>query len=300
MRRQKTTISLSVLLLAFSVPAAAADNLLPLLPLSLDELIATPVTTASRRAETRAHAPAHILVITRQQMRDRRYKNLADLIEDLPGVDFQRGTRSSQYNHFVFQGNVSNNKLLILLDGVRIDHPAGGKIPIAENFSLHFAKQVEVLYGPAAALYGADALGGVINIITEKPSASGGKIALGGGSFGSLEGDFLANGKFGDSITVTAGAHYQKSDRAPLDEYYRKDFPKVDAKLGNTVIIPAAQREDYTGEMHSQSQYLRIDAGENLTVGFYRNRFRSLTSTGDQPTAALYLNSAYWDTTIDT
>ena len=301
MRRLKFSPSLPALLFALSLPASASDDVLPLLPLSLDALIATPVTTASRRAETREHTPAHILVITREQMRDRRYKNLADLIEDLPGVDFQRGTRSSQYNHFVFQGNVSNNKLLILLDGVRIDHPAGGKIPIAENFSLYFAKQVEVLYGPAAALYGADALGGVINIITEKPSASGGKIALGGGSFGSLEGDFLANGKFGDSITVTAGAHYQKSDRAPLDEYYRKDFPKVDARtFGGAVIVPAAQREDYTGEISSQSQYLRVDAGENLTVGFYRNRFRSLTSTGDRPTATLYLNSAYWDTTIDT
>ena len=301
MRRLKFSPGLPALLFALSLPASASDDVLPLLPLSLDALIATPVTTASRRAETREHTPAHILVITREQMRDRRYKNLADLIEDLPGVDFQRGTRSSQYNHFVFQGNVSNNKLLILLDGVRIDHPAGGKIPIAENFSLYFAKQVEVLYGPAAALYGADALGGVINIITEKPSASGGKIALGVGSFGSLEGDFLANGKFGDSITVTAGAHYQKSDRAPLDEYYRKDFPKVDARtFGGAVIVPAAQREDYTGEISSQSQYLRVDAGENLTVGFYRNRFRSLTSTGDRPTATLYLNSAYWDTTIDT
>jgi outer membrane receptor protein involved in Fe transport len=289
------------LTLCAALPLQAADDVLPLLPLSLDELIATPVTTASRRAEARERTPAHIMVITREQMRDRRYKNLADLLEDLPGVDFQRGTRSTQYNHFVFQGHVSNNKLLILLDGVRIDHPAGGKIPVAENFSLYFAKQVEVLYGPAAALYGADAFAGVINIITQKAGdAPTGKLALGGGSFGSLEGDFLVSGKLGNALNISAGAHYQKSDRAELDKYYRDDFPKVDARVGPTVIIPAAQREDYVGDISSQSQYVRLDAGDRLTLGFYRNRFRNLSSNGDRSSAALFLSDAYWDTTIDT
>ncbi len=215
--------ALAAIALAFgtSLPATAAtDSVLPLLPLSLEELIATPVITASRRQEGREQTPAHIMVVTREQMRDRRYKNLADLLEGLPGVEFQRGTRSSQYNNFVFQGHVSNNRLLILLDGVRIDHPAGGKIPIAENFSLYFAKQVEVLYGPAAALYGADALGGVINIITEKASEAGGRLSAGAGSYGSLEGNFLAGAPLGAGFSLTAGAHYQQSDRAPLDKYY--------------------------------------------------------------------------------
>jgi outer membrane receptor protein involved in Fe transport len=279
----------------------ATDSVSELLPLSLEDLIATPVITASRRQEGREKTPAHIMVITREQMRDRRYKSLADLLEDLPGVDFQRGTRSSQYNNFVFQGHVSNNKLLILLDGVRIDHPAGGKIPIAENFSLYFAKQVEVLYGPAAALYGADAFAGVINIITEKAEAGSGKVSAGFGSFGSLEGDFLTSGKLNETFSLTAGAHYQQSDRAQLDKYYPNDYPKVDAKTfaGNTVI-PAAAREDYVGGISSQSQYLRLDAGDRLTVGFYRNRFKSLTSTGDTTASALYLDNARWDTTIDT
>jgi len=287
--------AIALALLLAGGPALADDNVLPLLPLSLDELLATPVTTASRHAEAREQTPAHIIVITREQMRDRRYKNLADLLEDLPGVDFQRGTRSTQFNHFVFQGNVSNNKLLILLDGVRIDHPAGGKIPVAENFSLYFARQVEILYGPAAALYGADAVAGVINIITDRGGEAGNKIAAGAGNYGSLDGNFLASGRFAEGIGLTAGAHYQKSDRAPLDEYYRKDFPKV-AAGGKT----AAEREDYVGDIGSRSFYARLDVGERLTVGYYENRFRSLTSTGDRSSAVYFLDDAYWDTTIET
>ena len=280
----------------------AASNVSALLPLSLEELIATPVVTASRREEGREQTPAHIMVITREQMRDRRYKSLADLLEDLPGVDFQRGTRSAQFNNFAFQGHVGNNKLLILLDGVRIDNPTGGKIPVAENFSLYFAKQVEVLYGPAAALYGADALAGVINIITDKAGAPhGGKVSAGVGSFGSLEGNFLVGEQLNEHIAITAGGHAQKSERARLDKYYANDYPKVNAKTfaGNTVV-PASQREDYTGGISSDSQYFRIDVADRLTVGFYRNRFKSLTSTGDTTTTALFLDDARWDSTIST
>ena len=295
------TLALAAGLTAHAPPTVAAESLLPLLPLSLEELIATPVVTASRRQEGREQTPAHIMVITREQMRDRRYKSLADLLEDLPGVDFMRGTRSAAYNNFVFQGHVSNNKVLILLDGVRIDHPAGGKIPVAENFSLHHAKQVEVLYGPAAALYGADAFGGVINIITDKGGDSGSKLSLGAGNFGSLEGNFLVAGKLGEKLGITVGAHAQQSERAPLDKYYPADFPKVAARtFTGTTVIPASQREDYSGPISSASQFVRLDAGDQLTVSYYRNRFKSLTSNGDKPQTSLFLDDATWDAAIET
>ena len=297
LRRGLRPFGLTFLLcLPLTYHAHAASNVSGLLPLSLEELIATPVITASRRAEGREQTPSHIMVYTREQMRDRRYKNLGDLLEDLPGVDFQRATRSTQYNNFVFQGHVSNNKILILLDGVRIDNPAGGKIPVAENFSLHFAKQVEVLYGPAAALYGADAFAGLINIITDMPGeALEGKLSAGIGSYGALEGNFLVSSPLTAGFSLTASAHYQESDRAPLDKFYPGSYPKIPAG-GKT----AAQREDYVADMSSQSQYFRLDFKDDLTVGFYRNRFRSLSSTGDNAASVFYLSDAFWDTSIDT
>ncbi|MFA7239507.1 MAG: TonB-dependent receptor [Sulfuricellaceae bacterium] len=273
-----------------------------LLPLSLDELFATKVVTASRHQENRTDSPAHIVVFTREQIRERRYKNLADLLEDLPGVDIQRGTRSSVYNNFTFQGHVNNNKMLIMLNGVRIDHPVGGKIPVAENFALYNAKQVEVLYGSAAALYGADAAAGVINIITDHAAdAEGAWVSAGGGSFGETEASLLAGVKLNDWMALTVGGHKQSSDRARLDQYYLKDFPKVDAKtFSGSVAVPSVARENYTGGTAGDSLYARLDAGDDLTLGYYRNYFRSLTSTGDRPDTTLYLDNARWDTAIET
>jgi len=266
-----------------------------LMPLSLMELINIPVTTASRQLETRDQTPAHIVVVTRTQIRERRYKNLADLLEDMPGVDFQRGTKSSQYNQFSVQGYVGPNKLVIMLDGVRIGHPAGGNIPVAENLALYHAKQVEFLYGPAAALYGADAVAGVVNIITDRPAdQQGAWVQVGAGNFDTREASFMAGYK-NDSLALNVGGHYQRSDRADLDNYYQDEFRKVTA--GG---VAAANREDYVGDIGSHSLFARMDLGKDLTLGFYRNVFSSLTSTGDPPATAIYQESAEWKTTTDT
>lgn len=295
---------LCLAVLASGSPARASDesDLSRLLPLSLEELINTPVVTASRHPESSRDTPAHIVVITREQIRERRYRNLADLMENLPGVDFMRGTKSSAYNNFSVQGYTGSNKILVMLDGVRVSHPAGGTFPVAENFSLYPAKQVEILYGPAAALYGADAVAGVINIITDGAAkVPGARASLGTGSYGSREATFMAGVRNDDKLALSLGGHWQRSDRAPLNQYYPQDFPKVDAStFAGTVVVPAAAREDYVGDIGSHSLFARLDAGDDLSFGYYRNHFRSLTSTGDKPATALYREDAYWDTTTDT
>ena len=272
-----------------------------LMSLSLLELINIPVVTASRREETRDQTPSYIVVVTRSQIRERRYKNLADLLEDMPGVDFQRGTKSSQFNQFAVQGYLGPSKLVVMLDGVRIGHPAGGNFPLAENLALYHAKQVEFLYGPSAALYGADAVAGVINIITENAGAqqnSWGSVGM--GRFGSREASFMTGMKADNGLAFNIGGHWQASDRAPLQDYYQTGFTKVDAKAGSQVVVPASAREDYAGDIKSQSLFARMDLGKDLTLGFYRNVFRSLTSTGDPAATARYLPDSQWQTTTDT
>ena len=301
-------LSLGLLLASLAwAPQASASNsieadLEQLMPLSLMELINIPVVTASRQYETRDQTPAHILVITRQQIRERRYKNLADLLEDMPGIDFQRGTKSSQYNQFSMQGYTGPNKLVVMLDGVRIGHPAGGTYPIAENLALYAARQVEILYGPAAALYGADAVTGVVNIITasaDKLQGAWGEI--GGGNFGSREASFMAGLKTDGELALNVGGHWQRAQRAPLQDFYPTEFADKAARtFAGKVVIPAAAREDYVGDISSRSLFARLDWGQNLTLGLYRNGFGSLTSTGDPPATALYLEDARWLTRTDT
>lgn len=304
MLKNKTPIAciFTATLLPLAQPVAAfqdnTDNAVNLLELSLAELINTPVITASRSAENRDQTPAHIMVITRDQIRERRYKNLADLLEDMPGVDFQRGTKSSQFNQFTVQGNLGPNRLLVLLDGIRISQPSAGNYPIAENIALYQAKQVEFLYGPAAALYGADAVSGVVNIITEAGNQTDGSwISIGGGNFNSREHSMMAGFNGDNDVSFSIGAHWQESDRARLDKLYKSDFNKVDS---DGAIIKASQRERYRGETSSHSLFARLDVAEAFTFGYYRHHYTSLTSTGDPYFTTRYSDKARWMTTSDT
>lgn len=280
--------------------ASLEDDATRLMELSLQDLIATPVVTASRQTETRDQTPAQIMVFTREQIRQRRYKNLADLLFDLPGVDFQRGTKSSQFNQFAIQGYLGPNKLLVMQDGVRIAHPGGGNFPLAENLTLHHARQVEVLYGPAAALYGADAVAGVINIITDAGGKGQNAVALGAGRFGGREASFTASAQISEQIGINVAGHKQQADRAPLDHFYPAYFQPVDGIFGGATILPAATREAYEGKNASHSLFARLDLGERLTLGLHRSRFNSLTSTGDPLATAQYDTGAQWQTTNDT
>jgi outer membrane receptor for ferrienterochelin and colicins len=270
--------------------------------MSLSELLDITIVTASKHEERISETPVPVRMITREQIRARRYFSLADVLHDLPGIDFQRGTKSSSFNNPIFQGNESNNKFLILQNGVRIDHPAGGKLPVAENFPLYHAKQIEILYGPAAALYGADAFAGVINIITETAATQEGlSVASRMGENAYSYHQAMLGIKLNDSIALSLGGHKHATDRAFLPDFYPKDFKQSDAlNFGGEVVIPAAQREDYRGGVKSRSAYTRLDVGENFSLVHQYSFFRSLTSTGDRPDTALFLDEAAWHTQINT
>jgi len=138
-----------------------------LMNLSLEQLMEIPIVTASKHEETIDDTPSTVIVVTKEQIHQRHYVNLLDLIRDLPGVDLQKNNHQTEYSTMTLRGHVSSNKFLILQDGIRITSPTGEAIPVADNFPLYYAKRVEILYGPTAALYGADAFGGVINIISD-------------------------------------------------------------------------------------------------------------------------------------
>ena len=299
--------TLGATLIVLNLPVQAGEHSLEstrLLDLSLAELINIPVITASRSAEHRDQTPAHIMVVTREQIRERRYKNLADLLQDMPGVDFQRGTKSSQFNQFTVQGNLGPNRLLVLLDGVRISQPSAGSYPVAENLALYQAKQVEFLYGPAAALYGADAVSGVVNIITEAGNHTDGSwFSVGGGNFNSREYSFMTGFTGGNNLSLSLGGHWQESDRARLDKLYKSDYRKVDTSTkdqNGEPFIRAADRERYRGEVSSHSLFARLDWADQLTLGYYRHHYTNLTSTTDPYATTRYSSKARWITTSDT
>lgn len=285
------------------VAAESTDlNVKQLRNLSLSELLDVPITTASRRAEKTTDTPASVTVITKEQIEQRRYINLSDLLQDLPGVDLQRNTKSSTYNNITLHGQVSNNKFLILQDGVRIDSPTRESIPVGDNFPLYHVKQVEILYGPASTIYGADAFSGVINMITEDAEqVDGVRLSTSFGSNNSRYNSIHAGKKLDDNFEFVMGAHQQSSNTADLSKEFPNEYAKVDAvTFAGKTVVAAKDRENYVGNISSYSEFAKFKVAQNWTLGFNRSFFRSLTSTGDKPSAAIYTPDGQWNTEINT
>lgn len=278
---------------------AAPDNLAELKKLPIANLFNIQVYTPSKNNEDINNTPSTLQVITREQIEQRRYINLVDLLEDLPGVDVFRRTKATLYNNISFRGHLTNTKFLILQDGIRIEDATGGNVAVADNFPLAHAKQVEVLYGPAAALYGADAFAGIVNIITQDgEDIDGARLSSSFGSDGYRYYQAVAGGKSGD-VNISLAAHVHRADTEDLSKRFPEDFPKVDATtFDGRVIVPAAQREDYAAPVSSESFFAKAKYQDWLEAGVNYSLFQHLTSTGDRPDTALFLEEAEWNTRI--
>src|SRR5476651_793742 len=140
--------------------------------LSLKELLDVKVVTASKTSQNSDMAPAAVTVVSKEQNRMRGYQSLLDLIMDLPDMKVDDKITPASRNSVTVRGIQGQQNFVILLDGVKISSPTNEALPVMENYPVNLAEQVEILYGPASALYGADAVSGVINIITQKLPAN--------------------------------------------------------------------------------------------------------------------------------
>jgi len=136
----------------------------------LDEM----VVTATRNEQTLLDANANISVVTRKELENKHYKNLGDAIANLPGVNVQNmGSSGEAYYDNTLYLNGSKN-VVFLIDGVRVSFNGTSteKFTTAEIVDMDVVEKIEILKGSASTLYGSDAQGGVINIVTRKGTES--------------------------------------------------------------------------------------------------------------------------------
>ena len=128
------------------------------------------VTSVSKSKEPLAQAPATVVVITGEEIARRGYTDLEAVLRDLPGFDFSRRAGAS-YSNIYQRGyrSVETTRTMLLIDGVEDNDLASSTAWISRQFPLSNVERIEVVYGPASTMYGANAFAGVINVITKDP-----------------------------------------------------------------------------------------------------------------------------------
>jgi len=173
-------------LLLAAAPAAAepaAAGLRELLSYDLGKLADVEVVSASKEPEPASEAPATVRVITAAEIRERGCRTLEEALAGLPGFQFRD---ISGFNSYVFLRGLpsQNNLILLLVDGVQINELNSGGFYGGAQYNLANVKRIEVVYGPASALYGTNAVSGVINLITREPEdIDGGSAEVTAGGF---------------------------------------------------------------------------------------------------------------------
>src|SRR5690554_7003841 len=131
------------------------------------------VVSAAGYEQKITDAPASISVISNDDLQKKRYSNLAQALGDVEGIDIGQGTGKTGGLNISFRG-MPSEYTLILIDGRR-QNPAGNVTPNGFNETstsfmppMSAIERIEVIRGPMSTLYGSDAMGGVINIITKK------------------------------------------------------------------------------------------------------------------------------------
>jgi vitamin B12 transporter len=237
-------LSLSLPLALASLPAAGAG--------ASDELQAI-VVTATRIPTPQSQIASSITVITAEDIAARQDQSLPDALKEVPGLNLvQSGGPGGQTS--IFMRGTNSNHTKVLLDGIDLSDPSNptGAFDFGQLL-LQDVQKIEVLRGPQSGLYGSDAIGGVINIITKSGDGPAQLTAsLQGGSFDT----------FNQAASLSGAAdrfHYMFT----VDHIHSGETPVTPLGL----LQPGEQRiDDYYDNLNASTK-LGFDVTEHFDLG---------------------------------
>ena len=146
-----------LVLLAAMLPPAAAQEAQRLEPV---------VVTATKLEEPQERLGGAVSVITEDDLKAYNYETVGDALRQIPGVEIQRSGSLGKLTNLRIRGS-SPSQVQVLVDGMRVKSATAGAFDFSD-LSLDQIERIEVVRGPQSTIYGADAIGGVVHIITKR------------------------------------------------------------------------------------------------------------------------------------
>jgi iron complex outermembrane receptor protein len=225
------------------------------------------VSAAAKHAQKTAEAPASVYIITADDIASYGYRTLAEALQSAPGI-FSWTDRNYTYLSVRGFGRPGDygNRILLLINGHRMNENVFGQIFTGFDFSLDMAsvKRIEVIKGPGAALYGDNAIFGVINVVTNTADdAAPARAQAEGGSYGTHRefGEF--SHKFKDDWQVYGQGSYRHMQGQNLT------YPSMTDANGGSTAYNADREWNYTG-------YLSLSRPGWLLQGNVNNRYKQI------------------------
>ncbi|WP_162555694.1 TonB-dependent receptor plug domain-containing protein [Reichenbachiella versicolor] len=268
---------------------------------NLKELAQIKVTTGSIEKEIAKECPSNVMIFTKQMIDERGYLTLVDLCQDVPGFDFMvyndGAGEHSTYNMNRGLGTIGNPNILIMIDGIIQNN-------ISFNWSLLWTyentfvdvERIEVVQGPGSVLYGAQAVTGVINIITKKDFEGSDIRTAFGTNFTRINDIYLGTSLKNDfNFSIAVHTYNTKGDKG-IGRYDPGGY-------FNDHIYPTSLTEHYNAQGDYVTNVANPKAGKPIPNGFntlndsYAIRFKLNKARNEIGVFYSYYNRAYGSST---
>ncbi|MCU0393336.1 MAG: TonB-dependent receptor, partial [Thermoflexibacter sp.] len=220
------------------------------------------VVGASRSVKKIEDLPITVYVISQEEILRNGYTTLVDALKMVPGIRTSKPGSGFSGETFLMRGLEGNVYTKILLNNLPIQNSAIGGLAIGEQLPIAQVDRIEIIYGPSSAVYGADAMAGVINIITKNPqNSSFAQINMVTGQFGYRHANFMAGGKIGRNKNIVQYTIYgNRGSREDLNiktGAHETLFSPIRGSLDNSIV------REFEGLTNEQIQrFLSTERGQ--------------------------------------
>ena len=193
--------------------------------IQLDSLLSQTVSSVSKYAQTTSEAPSSVTVITAEEIRLFGFRTIQDVLRTVPGFYV---SNDHDYGYVGVRGFARpgdyNSRLLLLVNGVVTNDPVFGSAYVGTEFAFNLAsvERIEIVRGPASAVYGTGAMFGVVNLILRNGvNFEGAKVSAETGNFGLQRGGVTWGANWGTDWSLMVSG---QAERTRGEDFYFKEF----------------------------------------------------------------------------
>ncbi|MBN1782401.1 TonB-dependent receptor [bacterium] len=250
-------------LIITAYPLISAAQQMDLTEIPLEELMRIEVTLATRQTEKLVDVAAAVYVLTREDIIQSGYSSIADVLRIVPGMEIGHIDANKWAVSVRGFNNLFANKLLVLMDGRTLYNPIfSGVVWDAQDVLFEDVAQIEVVRGPGGTLWGANAVNGIINIVTRSAEETqGGYVMAGGGNlekkFAELRyGGHLGRMYYRSYLKFNDRSEYINSEGNPADDAWHmwRTGMRMDGRLSKRDMLTVT------------SEYFRNEVGYTLIM----------------------------------
>ncbi|MGL1901625.1 MAG: TonB-dependent receptor [Fibrobacterales bacterium] len=250
--------------------------------LTLEQLLQLKVTT-SKYEEVKREATGTVYIISETDIKLRGYRDLKDVLNDLPGVGYTGNSGNVEMTFVRVRGIVGNSKIPVFKDGIQLNNPSGTPLTWGNNIPLHDIEQIEIVIGPASVIYGRDTYSGLINLKSKKTPYK--KVQIGAGSYQTIDPAFVVSHENSLGRFFLSGRGFYSEGQNRYEEYpdlyttpvdnWKTKIPDWQQRFDKEDMETNARVRDYN--IHAEYQW------KQFTIGGMINELKEVNSLPHNP-----------------